>query len=380
MLAPGFACVNRLVLRSVELVRPSLTTIMGRCAATCSDVLSNRMMTPDAPQNRDVHAACEPRRLDGDAERARSLVFALQSVAQGAGYEINGDDLSAAMGLSWLTTAVPNEPDVSLWPMYARDAFLVDAGALFGLTIRELHPPEAARGLDRSAEFGQHFAASYRPLVLRALEHGQPVLAWQGFPGDRAMMWGMIGEACREGIGLRGSTHTSEGAEGLDLLEKPPVQIYVVEQVSPTVPPSGAVLGMALSNARVVLSGGLRRRFDVLTGPDAFEEWIERWGQAKQAPAPDGYLAGHVGLARSVMAGHRSGVRFLQGQLAKADAVRRPFLSQMSAACHGVVEALGAFAAEAGDGDLGRRDRANDALIHARDSAREMHRLVCSLA
>ncbi|UCC31209.1 MAG: hypothetical protein JSU86_02815, partial [Phycisphaerales bacterium] len=114
-----------------------------------------------------------------------SLTFALQALAHDAGYEINLDDLNAALGLPWMTPAVPRERDLACWPMYARDAFLAEAGRLFGMNIRDIHPPEAARGLNGFPEFQQHFDASYRPLILKALEHNQAVLAWQGWPGDR---------------------------------------------------------------------------------------------------------------------------------------------------------------------------------------------------
>ena len=78
---------------------------------------------------------------------------------------MNHDDLNAALGMCWSPVAVPTEPDLGAWSLYARDAFLPEAGQLFGLTIRDMHPPEAARGLDTAAEFAQHFDASYRPLM-----------------------------------------------------------------------------------------------------------------------------------------------------------------------------------------------------------------------
>ena len=105
-----------------------------------------------------------------------SLTLALRSVAESAGYDVDADDLHAVLGLSMVACAAPGDMELGNWPLYARDAFLVDTARVFGMTVRPIHPPEAARGLGGAAEFAQHFDASYRPLIARALEHDQPVL------------------------------------------------------------------------------------------------------------------------------------------------------------------------------------------------------------
>ena len=105
------------------------------------------------------------------------------------------------------------------------------------MQIREVHPPEAARGLEDAAEFEQHFDASYRPLILRAMENGQFVLAWRGWLGERELSWGWIRAACDEGMGFRGSTIWSEAELNplrADLLVRPAVQLYIVERIERT--------------------------------------------------------------------------------------------------------------------------------------------------
>jgi hypothetical protein len=315
---------------------------------------------------------------------ASTIVFSLQAIARQAGYDIDVDDLRAALGLPWMTTAAPFEKDLGRWPMYARDAFLVEGARLFGMTVRGVHPPEAARGLERLPEFRQHFVASYRPLILNALENRQAVLAWRGWPGEYEPCWGVITQACEEGIGLAGTVRrwvdappylpprptTNEpdqgeqsGAErsvprqswsGPDIegrhlvayaplvLESPPVQVYVIETISPTQPKPGEVLNVALTHARCVLNNELQERFGVLTGPPAYDAWIERCHEAiSGAGAPPADLVrGHEPLAAAVIASHRSAIRFLEHHKSRATGEVRALIEALGESSHVVVTSL----------------------------------------
>ena len=252
----------------------------------------------------------------GAAGRCQSLVRALREIARRAGSDLNHDDLSAALGLCWSPVAVPTEPDLGLWPLYARDAFLPEAGRLFGLTIRDMHPPEAARGLSAAAEFAQHFDASYRPLIRRALEHDQPVLAWQGPVGDRGMCWGVIRGVCDGGVGFEAEVFDGGEASGprkAITLATPPVQLYVVESAAPSRPEIGALIELVLRNADIVLSNGLADRFGVVTGPGAYDRWIERLDvQGESRGEVDRLLAAHRRLTSAALTGCESGIRCLQ--------------------------------------------------------------------
>ena len=159
-----------------------------------------------------------------------SLAFAVRAIARQAGVKIDHTELVIALGLE--TLAVPSPTASSI--MFDRDARLIEAGERFGMQIRGLHPPEAARGLEAAAEFDQHFDASYRPLILRALENDQGVIAWRGWEGERELSWGWIRAACDEGVGFRGATIWSErelNSLRNDLLVRPAVQLYIVERV-----------------------------------------------------------------------------------------------------------------------------------------------------
>lgn len=159
---------------------------------------------------------------------AESLTFAVRAIARAAGIEIGHAALNDALG--YLPPALGGDAG----SMYGRDARLVEAGKNFGMQIRGVHPPEAARGLEDAPEFEQHFDLSYRPLILRALENGQHVLAWRGWAGGRELSWGWIRTAGTDGIGFRGATIWSEAELKTlrdDLLTKPAIQLYIVERI-----------------------------------------------------------------------------------------------------------------------------------------------------
>ena len=168
---------------------------------------------------------------DDGSRPEESLAFALRAIARQAGFEIDHSKIIVALGFG--IPVVPSPIASSI--MFGRDARLIEAGKLVGMQIRAVHPPEAARGLEAAAEFDQHFDASYRPLILRALENNQGVIAWRGWAGERELSWGWIRAACDEGFGFRGATIWSErelNSLRNDLLVRPAVQLYIIERVS----------------------------------------------------------------------------------------------------------------------------------------------------
>jgi len=273
-----------------------------------------------------------------------SLTHALRHVALCGGRELDVDDLHAALGLSFMTVAVPSLERVSLWPLAARDAFLVEAAQLFGMTVREVHPPEAARGLDGAEEFAQHFDASYRPLIETALAHGQPVLAWAGWTGAAERLWGLVNGPGEGPIGFAGTIIGADGAvNGHHVpFSRPPMQLYVVETVSARTAAPDELLRCAIAHAGAALGNRLSERFAVVTGPEAFDAWAARIACPSERQAgPCSEAVEHGRLAGSVIAAHRSGLRFLQRWTEACGDGRRDLLQALARGCQDLVGALG---------------------------------------
>ena len=213
-----------------------------------------------------------PDQSHATASLARALI---RHVTQ-RGVAIEPDVLTVALGWPFLVCAVPDETRCRFWPHYARDAFLVEACRLFAITVRPLHPPEAARGLADSAEFRQHFDASYRPLVMRALENGQGVLAWRGWAAVEVPVWGVITAACDDGVGLTGFACGSAASDEdrVAPLESPPVQLYVVESIDVREPSSSDWDRHLNAVASASVRSELDERFGIVTGPRAIDLWM----------------------------------------------------------------------------------------------------------
>lgn len=241
-----------------------------------------------------------------------SLPRVLCAIAKRSGGKIEFDDVVAAMGLGWLICAAPNDPDIGNWMMYARDAFLIPAARLFGMTIREMHPPEAARGVDCAAEFGQHFDASYRPLILRALENDQSVIAWRGWDEDRALYWGDVQGECEDGVGFRGTLHEHFDAQASpQVLIAPPAQVYVVETMTPIEPDRQMLFQMVSKHLEQATGREIEKRFGIVVGPKAFDLWNERLAKANVEDTVE-----HAQFHASVIACHQIAQRWLQKNLA----------------------------------------------------------------
>ena len=336
-------------------------------------------MNCPAPQGEDVANTF------GSGDPSFSLSLALRGVAQRAGYDINLDDLNAALGLSWMMTAVPGESDLARWSMYARDAFAVEAGRLFGLNLRPVHPPEAARGLYESAEFDQHFDAGYRPLILRALENGQPVLAWRGWhgwdPGGlMEMAWGIVERTCEKGIGLEGvviaSSASADHAEVMTL-DRPPVQLYIAETVTPTSLNPDELLNLALDHTRHVFNNAIEVRFGAVTGPKAYDTWLARLRDDRTGGTDDPDLTErHRRLGASIVAGHESAIRFLQSHLDRSANQKRSIIEALIPLCQTVVGSIGdslnAAAGEAVAATPAGRAKLTDGITRAREATDEM--------
>ena len=303
-----------------------------------------------------------------------SLTRALRAIAGQVGYVLDGDELHAALGLSVMMVAAPGENPAS-WPTHARDAFLIESGRLFGLEIREIHPPEAACGLDQAEEYRQHFDASYRPLIAQALDHNQRVLVWQGWSGDRAGLWGVITGTDEGEVGFSGGVAGTARAPALGepvALTRMPVQLYVVEGIAPVVPSVEALLAVAMDRARQGLGNEFGDRFGVVTGLSAYDVWTDRVeANASSGAGRPEDAVGHRRLAGSVVAGHESAVRFFKPRKAAGPKETRGLIEALLTACEGIIASLSGVTDEMGRTPAGRTELVGR-ITRARDAGRQM--------
>ncbi|MBU0618124.1 MAG: hypothetical protein KKI02_10440 [Planctomycetes bacterium] len=200
-----------------------------------------------------------------------SLAVCLRAVLAGLNRRRPYDELVAALGLGAAAVAVTDDV-LDSWSTYARDAGLVPTAELYGLRLRALHPPEAALGLGRSAEYAGHFQDSYVPLITRALAHHQLALAWRGWPPPCERLWGVITHA-HDGQ-LVGQTLGHNGAPVP--LTGPAHQVYVVEELHPLKPEAlspEAILAHAARQAGEAWAGTWAPGRGILTGPAAYHAW-----------------------------------------------------------------------------------------------------------
>jgi hypothetical protein len=206
------------------------------------------------------------------AEEYESLTVCLRALlAERASGPPTYDELIAVLGLGSATVAVPHEC-LGWWWTYARDVALPNVAALYGLRLRELHPPQATAGLDGSPEYAQHFRDSYVPLIAEALSHDQPVLVWRGWPQPADRFWGVV--AAAESGELRGYTLGCHGK--IVPLTGPAHQVYLVEDIGPpqTPPPPAAELFRQTCRAATAFwAADAPVSPDVETGERAYQRW-----------------------------------------------------------------------------------------------------------
>ncbi|MHC4065832.1 MAG: hypothetical protein ACYSUI_15230 [Planctomycetota bacterium] len=300
-----------------------------------------------------------------------SLALSLQAVIRRAGLEVDYDSLCSALGLSLMTSSTGRDDDcLGWWMAHGRDVRLLEAAALFGLRLRDVHPPDAARDLDRAPEFAQHFEASYRPIVLRALENGQPVIAWRGWPDRSHSMWGVITEPSADGVGLAGATIWSDGR--IVPLVAPPVQLYVVEEAAPRRPSGAELLRAAIEATRGVLNNEPDGRWNIVTGLEAYNLWAQRL-IADQACPPCGDRAGgcHSRMARFVTYARQSAVRYLQSCRSGSGAPLELLMDSLIVQCRGQLDALGPALDESRTSQLIRTSQGRQTLAANILAARE---------
>jgi len=256
--------------------------------------------------------------------------------------QVATDTLHAALGLSWMIVYAPDEASPLLWPAYARDVFLVDGARLFGVALRDVHPPEAARGVAVAPEFVQHFEASYRPFIQTALANRQAVLAWGGWPGDAGRSWGMLEPAeyrpdTLVGFVPFGSESVDAAQRGIALVA-PPAQLYVVERLAPRLPDTRDLLARVLRNTASALSNRFVDRFGVISGSVAVEQWGKEL--SRNESGGEMFRKALQSVVHSAVNGIESGLRFIRLHRPGASPEVRAGLSALENASHEMLAGL----------------------------------------
>lgn len=278
------------------------------------------------------------------AGQCESLALALQAIAASAKVDLDYDDLCAALGVSVAAVSVRSEPAPGWWMTYGRDAFLEPAARLFGIELRDLHPPDVAADMVEAEEFPQHFDASYRPLIARAVENGQPVLVWQGWPDVRALFWGVV--TGLDGDDLVGTTLWSGGQP--QPLTGPALQACVVERLEPVQPRRDALFAMAAHHADAYMNRALYAPPpgamvppNLVTGPAAFDAW-ETWlgsGDFKDPAAAESWRE-HRQHAEFVAEARRSAARFLRNWGDAAPETQKSLILEAADCCEALARRL----------------------------------------
>jgi hypothetical protein len=209
---------------------------------------------------------------------------------------------------------------------------------MFGISLRNLHPPDVGIELLTAAEYAQHFEASYVPLIRRVIENGEPVLAWQGWPDTSWAFWGVI-----TGADERGLIGTVSGLESKRVrLSGAALQCYVVERCEAHLPRRGDLLEMAMHHADVYMNGAPLSPVGpeppiIVTGPVAFDRWVEWLASEELKP---GAWNEHCYHTACIVASRRSATRFLKSCWDVAGPERQGLLNEAVSHCEAMVARL----------------------------------------
>lgn len=303
-----------------------------------------------------------------------SLALALQAVAAAEGSALKYDDICAVLGLSFTAVSTTVLKTPGWWMTYGRDAFLEPGARLLGFRVRELHPPDVGVDMLAADEFPQHFEISYKPLIRRALENGQPVLAWHGWPDDAWAFWGVI--TTMVGDELEGVVPWTHGQR--QPLVHPALQCYVVEEFVPADTPEGHLFQAAMRHGEAYINRAPYAANDlrigapsIVTGPAAYDAW-EHWLEDLDDASAGEVRYEHRQHADFVAAGRESAMRFFEEHRWAAGGDGQPHVDAAIRACRDVIDRL----AESRDVDrvreaFGSRDGRARLLadVHAAEAA-----------
>lgn len=276
-------------------------------------------------------------------EESESLVQALRAVARSASLDLPYDEACAVLGISFVATAGEGSP--GLWARIARDALLSETARLFGIHLRDLHPPDVGVDMLNAEEYPQHFELSYKPLIRRALQHGQPVLAWRGWEGPAADAWGVItASAGDELLGVVPGTTTRVR------LVQPAMQCYVVEQIEPRTPTPDEIMAHTIAHVDALLSrpesvfgGRIPSSFGIRTGAAAYDRWAEWLSTQQPATGESTAREDYRAYACALSFDRLSAARFLSRSVAVQSPEQAAILDALVTACEEVAGSVSRF-------------------------------------
>lgn len=237
-------------------------------------------------------------RITATDDQSESLVLSLQAVFRAYGQELDYDELAAVTGTAFMVTCAPGAPEPGWWPVYGRHCYLEPAARTYGLSVRGLHPPDAAPDAPAPTEYDQHFRDSYVPFVEAALARDEPALAWMGWPAPHEMLWGVVTEIDEASKRCAGHCCADPGKR-LELTGSP-VQVYLVQDAAAARPSPQELLDAALRRAGSILNNRVDASFGVITGAAALERWRDVLDAEGRRRAPSPGNASKPGESRSV--------------------------------------------------------------------------------
>jgi hypothetical protein len=311
--------------------------------------------------------------MTASEDERESLAVALRTLAAVENVELAYDDICAALGVSFTAVATRLERTPGWWTTYGRDLFVEQAAALFGISLRNLHPPAVGLELSSSDAYAQHFQASYAPLIRRAIENGQIVLAWQGWPNTSWAFWGLITGMDEGGFG---GTTIGAGPQQVRL-NGPALQCYTVERCEPFQPRQGDLFEMAVHHANIYMNQGPLCPVGpqppvIVTGPMAIDWWGKWLDSGEVSP---GDWSEHWHYATCVAAARHSANRFLRSCWDAVEGERRALLTEAREYCSAMVTRIAescnpAVVQEKFKTPAGRRELGESILLAEADDRR----------
>ena len=151
-----------------------------------------------------------------------SLIASLRALLRYHGADADESDLAALTRLNRTEDASQH-----------RHELVESAARLYGLELRDLHPPDAAPLPITPPEFAAHFRDSYLPFITQSLDRGKPAMAWMGWPKPDERKWGLIVGFDATSGQCMGITMYSSAPVAMSAA---PVQVFVVVSYESTQP------------------------------------------------------------------------------------------------------------------------------------------------